>query len=158
MIEMPRDSNDELLRFSFGDLSPNEFSAWLGTEGAGRELGEEVLVDLVSFDYADPDEAARARRHARAAFETRYGIDPEKAWVARLTGAMISNAVRLENGCKALADLEADGCKYVPRSLAGLCGEVERLGLAPYRERLLTELHLLRGQLRAVAASNEPQS
>jgi len=124
----------------FDDLSPKNFSGWLNENTKiEEEIGKNAYFELIEKNYNDHLAVIDARKIILKLYND-ANADLKRDYAIHALQQMLNNKFPLAKGCKILANLNADGCAFVPIVFAGYSSELNNLEQEEYyRDRIIKD-------------------
>ena len=125
MICLSNESKKWFMQFYFGIVSPKNFSEWLFKDTEiEKEIGKSAYFELIEKNYDDHLAVINTRKIVLRIYIA-SDADLKRDYAIYALQQMLNNKLALAQGCKILADLNADGCSFIPIVFVGYSSELD---------------------------------
>lgn len=133
-------TKNKLIDFYYNDLSINDFEKWLYENDYLEKFDEQIYMLLIDINYKDKEEVNIGKRKLKDLYKIHYDVPIEIDKTRLILNKIITGELAIDNGCRILADLCANGNSFIPIVFEGYSSEIERLGnYSFYKDRIIKD-------------------
>lgn len=145
MEKLPDDIQNHFRHFFFDEESTDDFTKWLyACIEIEKIIGSEKYMSLLEIDYRKRDDLYNAKQIVKNIYEHNQ---PEKLFidqVIKIAKEMLNGLIALDDGCRKLAHISADGHDFVDSVFVAYATEFDRLKQTDfYNERIIDDVKKL---------------
>jgi hypothetical protein len=145
MKKLPNEIQNHFRHFFFGEESTENFTKWLyNYSELEKAIGSEKYMSLLEINYRQRDDLYKAKQIV----ENIYDHDrPDQLFIDQVISIaeeMLKGSIALDDGCRRLAHISADGHNFVDSVFVAYADEFDRLGATDfYNERIIDDVKKL---------------